>query len=160
MGIVGEMHAFRFLESKFKIDENAWVSEFRTKVLPLRKGQKDQTSDSLGYDFRFTTDDRKTWYVEVKATTEDGTSFDISAGQLAVARRVAVSNDERWRVLRVRRALSKQPECDWLPNPFESDVGQRLRLRQGSMTVEYALSKNSKDERAVASTVQSEPEEK
>ena len=159
VGIVGEMHAFRFLKSKFNIDECAWVSEFRTKVLPLRKGETDQTSDSLGYDFRFEHDDKE-WYVEVKATTEDGTSFDISAGQLAVARRIAAGNDERWRILRVRRALSKQPECDWLPNPFESDVGQRLRLRQGSMTVEYALSKNSEDEQAVASTLQSEPEDK
>ena len=169
VGIVGEMHAFRFLKSKFNIDKYAWVSEFRTKVLPLGDGEKDETSDSYGYDFRFTYDDKdpqidgdkraRRWYVEVKATTEDGTSFDISAGQLAVARRVAASNDERWRILRVRRALSKQPECDWLPNPFESDAGQRLRLRQGSMTVEYALSKNSEDERSVASTQQCEPED-
>ena len=139
VGIVGEMHAFRFLQSKFDIDEHAWVSEFRTKVLPLREGETDETSDSHGYDFRF-THDGKTWCVEVKATTEDGTSFDLSSGEIAAASRIAPRKDERWRILRVRRALSEQPECDWLPNPFDPVAGHLLRLRQGSMTVEYTLS--------------------
>ena len=143
VGIVGEVHAFRFLESRFGIDENAWVSQFRTKVLPLRKGERGKASDSLGYDFRFTDHDGTTWCVEVKSTTEDGTSFDLTPGEVAAARRVALGKDERWRILRVRRALSEQPECDWLPNPFEPGAGQRLRVRQGSMTVEYAPSKST-----------------
>ena len=140
VGIVGEMHAFRFLRSRFNIDEDAWVSEFRTKVLPLREGETDKTSDSLGYDFRF-THMGETWCVEVKATTEDDTSFDLSSGEVAAASRIAGRKDERWRILRIRRALSK-PECDWLPNPFEPGAGQLLLLRQGSLTVEYTLSKN------------------
>ena len=140
VGIVGEMHAFRFLQSKFNIDEHSWVSEFRKKVLPLRTGEVDQTSDSLGYDFRFAYAG-KTWCVEVKSTTDHGTSFDLSSGQIATASRIAVRKDERWRILRVRKALSKRPECDWLANPFEPGAGQRLRLRQGSMTVQYTLSK-------------------
>ena len=146
VGIVGEMHAFRFLQSRFKkTDEHSWVSEFRTKVLPLRPREVDQTSDSLGYDFRFTYAG-KTWCVEVKSTTDHGTSFDLSSGQIATASRIAVRKDERWRILRVRKALSKRPECDWLANPFESGAGQRLRLRQGSMTVRYTLSKNRRND--------------
>ncbi len=146
VGIVGEMHAFRFLQSRFKkTDEHSWVSEFRTKVLPLRPREVDQTSDSLGYDFRFTYAG-KTWCVEVKSTTDHGTSFDLSSGQIATASRIAVRKDERWRILRVRKALSKRPECDWLANPFESGAGQRLRLRQGSMTVQYTLSKNRRND--------------
>jgi len=36
VGIVGEIHAFLYLQSKFEnITVDAWVSEFRTKVLPL-----------------------------------------------------------------------------------------------------------------------------
>ena len=148
VGIVGEMHAFRFLQSKFKLDEHAWVSEFRTKVLPLREGEKDEISDSLGYDFRFSYGG-KTWCVEVKATTENGTSFDLSSGEIAAASRIAARKDERWRILRVRRALSDQPECDWLPNPFEPGAGQRLRLRRGSMTVEYTPSNDEGNSAAV-----------
>ena len=159
VGIVGEMHAFRFLESRFGIDENAWVSQFRTKVLSLRKGERGKASDSLGYDFRFTDHDGKTWCVEVKSTTEDGTSFDLTPGEVDAARRVALGKDERWRILRVRRALSERPECDWLPNPFEPGTGQRLRLRQGSMTVEYAPSKSEEDVQSAIITPQPEPED-
>ena len=143
VGIVGEMHAFRFLHSRFSIDEDAWVSEFRTKVLPLREGETDKTSDSLGYDFRF-PHKGETWCVEVKATTEDSTSFDLSPGEVAAATRIARMKDECWHILRVRRALS-EPECDWLPNPFK-DADQRLLIREASLTVEYTLSKNSGDD--------------
>ena len=141
VGIVGEMHAFRFLRSRFDIDERAWVSEFRTKVLPLQEGERDKTSDSLGYDFRFAYDG-KTLCVEVKATTEDSTSFDLSSGQIDTANRIANKKDWRWRVLRIRRVFRTQPQFDWLPNPFEEGVGHRLRLRRGSVTVEYTPSRN------------------
>ena len=144
VGIVGEIHAFRFLRSKFdNITADAWVSEFRTKVLPLPEGEKDKTSDSLGYDFRF-IHDATTWCVEVKATTEDATSFDLSSGEVAAASRIAPRKDERWRILRVRRALSAQPEFDWLPNPFEPGASQHLQMRQGGMTVAYTLSRNGR----------------
>ena len=136
VGVVGEMHAFRFLRSRFGIDEHAWVSESRTEVLPLRDGEADVTSDSLGYDFRFSRDGT-TWCVEVKSTTENGTSFDLSSGQINVASRLANRKDRRWRILRVRQALTEEPEFDWLPNPFEDGASKRLRLQSGSMTVAY-----------------------
>lgn len=158
VGVVGEMHAFRLLQDKFGIDESAWVSEFRTKVVPLLDGEEDVTSDSHGYDFQFTYE-RTTWCVEVKATTGDGTSFDLPSSELNAASRIAPRKDERWCILRVRQALSERPECDWLPNPFEPDAGKHLRLRQGSMTVEYGLSKNRKDDRPATNTARSEPED-
>ena len=146
VGIVGEIHAFRFLRSRFDVDERAWVSEFRTKVLPLQEGERDKTSDSLGYDFRFAYDG-KSWCVEVKATTEDGTSFDLSSGQIDTANRIANKKDWRWRILRIRRVFGEQPEFDWLPNPFEQGAGQRLRLRRGRVTVEYTPSGNMESDR-------------
>ncbi len=146
VGIVGEIQAFRFLRSKFdNITADAWVSEFRAKVLPLPEGEKDKTSDSLGYDFRF-IHDATTWCVEVKATTEDGTRFDLSPGEVAAASRIAPRKDERWRILRVRRALSVRPEFDWLPNPFEPDATPLLQMRQGGMTVAYTLSKSGRND--------------
>ena len=57
---------------------------------------------------------------------------------MAAAKRIAAREDEHWRILRVRRALSDKPEFDWLPNPF-GPGGQRLRIRRGGVTVEYAL---------------------
>jgi len=140
VGIVGEMHVYRYLKSEFKIDENGWVAQFRSKVFPPGSDEKDTTDDSLGYDFEFLHPDGKVWCVEVKSTTGDGTSFDVTAGELAAARRLAGSKEKRWRFLRVTRAFSKQPEFDWLPNPFEPD-GRFLQLRQGSMSVDYRRTK-------------------
>ena len=142
VGIIGEMQAFRFLKIKFGIDESAWVSEFRNRVVPLLDGEKGETSDSYGYDFRFEYDG-KTWCIEVKATTGDGTSFDLPSSELNAASRIAPRKDERWCILRVRQALSERPECDWLPNPFEPGSGECLRLRQGGVTVEYTRSENT-----------------
>ena len=135
VGIVGEMHAFRFLHGKFGIDESAWVSESRTKVVPLLDGEEDLTSDSLGYDFRF-THDQVTWCVEVKATNGDGPGFGLPPSELGAAARIAPRRNERWRILRVTKALARKPECYWLPNPFEPGPGKRLRLRrEGGVTV-------------------------
>ena len=141
VGIVGEMHVYRYLKSAFDIDENRWMAQFRTKVFPLGSDEKDTTDDSLGYDFEFPHPDGMTWCVEVKSTTRDGTSFDVTAGELAAASRMAGSKEKRWCFLRVRRAFSKQPEFDWLPNPFEP-AGRFLQLRQGSMTVDYRRAKD------------------
>ena len=141
VGIIGEMQAFRFLRDRFGIDERSWVSEFRSRIVPLLDDERDETSDSHGYDFRF-EHDGKTWCVEVKATTGDGTSFELPSSELNAASRIAPSKDELWRILRVRRALSDRPECDWLPNPFEPGAGDRLRLRQGGVTVEYERSES------------------
>ena len=147
VGIVGEMHAFRFLRDKFGIDESAWVSESRTKVVRLLDGEEDVASDSLGYDFRFTRD-RVTWCVEVKATNGDGTGFGLPTSELGAATRIARRRNERWRILRVTKALARKPECYWLPNPFEPGPGERLRLRrEGGATVEYSLPKSAKGER-------------
>ena len=149
VGIVGEMHAFRFLEAEFgdSVKTSAWVSESRTKVEPLLDGEEDLTSDSLGYDFRF-THDHMTWCVEVKATTGDGTGFGLPPSELNAAARIAPRRNERWRILRVTKALSERPECYWLPNPFEPGPGELLRLRpEGGSTVEYSLPESAKGDR-------------
>ena len=141
VGIIGEMQAFRVLKDEFGINESAWVSEFRSRVVPPLDGEKDQTSDSHGYDFRF-EHEGKTWCVEVKATTGDGTSFELPSSELNAASRIAPSRDQLWRILRVRQALSKRPECDWLPNPFEPGARERLRVLQSGVTVEYERSED------------------
>jgi len=136
VGIVGEMHAYRYLKAAFGIDENGWVAQFRTKVFPVSSDEKDTTDDRLGYDFEFPHPDGKVWCVEVKSTTGDGTSFGVTAGEIAAARRLAESKEKRWLFLRVRRAFSSRPEFDWLPNPFEP-AGRFLQLRVDRMTVDY-----------------------
>lgn len=143
VGVVGEMHAYRFLRAKFGGDivtRDAWVSEIRLKVLPLVKGEPDNTSDSHGFDFQFIHRRRK-WHVEVKATTEDDPQFDLGISEINTATHLARARGGSWRILRVRNALSDQPEFDWLPNPFEEGSSKLFRLHKGGMRVSYTRKK-------------------
>lgn len=139
VGVVGEMHAYRFLCAKFGSDvvtRDAWVSEIRLKVLPPVEGEPDNTSDSHGFDFQFIHCRRK-WHVEVKATRGDDPQFDLGISEINTATRLARARGGRWRILRVRNALSDQPEFDWLPNPFEAGYSKLFRLHRGGMMVSY-----------------------
>ena len=139
VGIVGEMHAYRFLRLEFgsaAITPDTWLSEIRLKVMPLVAGEPDNTSDTHGYDFRFTH--RRTWlHVEVKATAGDEAQFDLGISEIEAATRLARARSGKWRILRVRRALSSRPEFDWLPNPFQEGFRQHFRLHKGGMRVSY-----------------------
>lgn len=141
VGIVGEMHAFRFLRAEFGneiVNRNSWVSEFRLMVLPPVTGEPNTTSDSLGFDFRFRDHEKKLWHVEVKATIGDDTQFALGISEVKAATRLAHKRGERWRILRVRNALSDQPEFDWLPNPFEDGSRTYFRLQEeGGLRVSY-----------------------
>ena len=84
---------------------DAWVSEIRQLVLPPVPGEPDDASDSHGFDFRF-IHRRKRWYVEVKATTGDDPQFELGISEIQAATRMARGHGGRWRILRVRSALS------------------------------------------------------
>ena len=143
VGIVGEIHAYRFLRAEFGKDvvtRDAWVSGIRLKVLPLVKGEPDNTSDGHGFDFQFRYSGEK-WCVEVKATTGDDPQFDLGISEINAATDLARVQGGRWRILRVRNALSEQPEFDWLPNPFEEGFSKLFRLHRGGMKVSYIRKK-------------------
>ncbi len=142
VGIVGEMHAYRFLRAKFGnnvVTWDTWVSEIRLKVRSLVKGEPDNTSDSHGFDFQFSYHGKK-WHVEVKATTRDDPQFDLGVSEINAATDLA-RRGGRWRILRVRNALSEQPEFDWLPNPFEEGFRKYFHLHRGGMMVSYRRKK-------------------
>ena len=139
VGVAGEIQAFRFLREEFGRDvvtRDAWVSEIRLRVFPLVNGEPDNISDGYGFDFQFTHRGKK-WYVEVKATTGDDQQFDLGISEIEAATRYARKRRGRWRILRVRKALSDQPEFDWLPNPFEEGFKKKFRLHGGGMMVSY-----------------------
>ena len=140
VGVVGEMHAFIYLQAKFKdaVTLDNWVSKNRLKCLPLVPGEQDETDDSLGYDFSF-SHQGENWRIEVKATVEDKTQFELGTTEIKAASRIAQSSSEQWRVLRVRRALSEEPKFDWLPNPFKEGFGKHFRLSSSGMWVSYRL---------------------
>ena len=88
VGVVGEMHAYRYLRKEFggrAVRARAWVSETRLKVLPLVEGESDETSDGHGFDFRFSHDGIG-WRIEVKATRGDEPSFDLGISEIQARR--------------------------------------------------------------------------
>ena len=138
-GIVGEIHAYRFLRAEFGsevVSRDAWVSENRLKVLPLVDGEPNNASDSHGFDFQF-RHRRGKWHVEVKATIGDDPQFELGISEIKAATRLARARGGRWRILRVRNVLSERPEFDWLPNPFEEGFREHFRLHRGGMVVSY-----------------------
>ena len=142
-GIVGEIHAYRFLRAEFGSDivtPDAWVSEIRLKILPRVEGEPNNTSDSHGFDFQFRHRRRK-WHVEVKATTADDPQFELGISEIKAANRLARERGGRWRILRVRNVLSDRPEFDWLPNPFEEGFKKHFHLHRGGMLVSYTPEK-------------------
>ena len=139
------MHAFRFLREEFggrAVRPAVWVSENRRKVIPLVDGELDEISDALGFDFRFGHRGIR-WYIEVKATKGDNLSFDLGISEIEAASRIArlSPDNHRWRILRVRNALSEEPHIDWLPNPFDRGHANKFRLHRGGMVVSYSRSR-------------------
>ncbi len=143
VGVVGEMHAYRYLKEEFGkevVTRDAWVSELRLKVMPLVQGETDHTSDGHGYDFCFRVG-RKMWLVEVKATKGDDTQFDLGISEIQAASRYAGDRYHSWRILRVGNALTAIPQFEWLPNPFEEGFRNYFRLQKAGMAVSYARKK-------------------
>ena len=66
-------------------------------------------------------------------------SFSFPPSEIRAATRLANSQRDRWRILRIRRALTDSPEIDLLPNPFETGFSDLFRLSSGGLTVRYAL---------------------
>ena len=141
IGVAGEIWAFQYLRSEFgetAVKHECWVSEIRRNVLPPAEDDPHDINDSHGFDFRFTDRQRRKWHVEVKATVGDDSSFDLGISEIRAATQLARTRGGRWRILRVRNALSEQPEVDWLPNPFEDGFKDRFRLHRGGMRVSYS----------------------
>ena len=140
VGIVGEMHAYRYLQKEFghhAVTPDAWVSANRLKALPLVAGEPDRTDDSLGFDFCFRSNDVR-WHVEVKSTMEDNQQFELGITQINEATRLAKGEpNNRWRILRIRDALSCQPKFEWLPNPWHDGSARHYRLLKGGIRVSY-----------------------
>ena len=92
-----------------------------------------------GFDFRFGHKGIR-WCVEVKATKGENLSFELGISEIDAATRIArqSADSHRWRILRVRKALTEKPEIDWLPNPFEKGFEKNFRLHRGGMVVSYA----------------------
>lgn len=137
IGLVGEIFTYRMLRKHFGeavVSPSVWVSENSLHRFP-----QNEADDGLGFDFRIVVG-RRTWLIEVKATTGHETTFDLGPTEVRAAMECAASKSRTFRVLHVRDVLSTAPSALFLPNPFSPDGQRRYRLDDAGLYVRYTLS--------------------
>lgn len=128
IGLIGERLALIVLKAHYGrcVSAKSWASTNVSKVHKHCGGD-----DRLGYDFHF-RHKYVEYFVEVKATTGDDTTFEMGPTELAHASSVAGLKTKRYVVLRVCHALGVAPTFEVLPNPYEDHEGKvYAKLRSG-----------------------------
>ncbi|MGW0121450.1 sacsin N-terminal ATP-binding-like domain-containing protein [Streptomyces sp. NPDC003327] len=130
VGLAGEIAALHWLMARYdSVDESAWVSGYRNKVLGDGLGD-----DSLGYDL-VVERSRSSLFFEVKSSAGGEGEFVLSPTEIARAR--SLRKRQRYHVLYVSHALDADlRRIHLLPNPlhprsarFFRSVGEGLRYR-------------------------------
>ncbi len=122
-GLIGEIFVYELFRKLFPdFDERAWQSENRQKY-----GLEGAGSDALGYDFSYrdvkgkltTRTDKPMCYIEVKATTTDGSdAFPISANEWEKARECHLTSDTVYIIVRVANVREAPRISDMIYDPF------------------------------------------
>ena len=92
VGIIGEMHAYRYLQKEFEDGRSVRAHGSRSrglKVRPLVEGEKDEISDGARIRLPGSLTKASDGHVEVKATKGDDTSFDLGISEIEAATRIA-----------------------------------------------------------------------
>ena len=134
IGLLGELTVYHWLKARqpgHDIDA-CWVSS-NSEQFTGRKG-----CDGLGYDFRIAFN-KQTWFIEVKASTEDPCRFELGETEVRRARDVARSRSaERYVVAYVANVGStKATTIDILPNPLGPDADGVLNIAGDSIRFNF-----------------------
>ncbi len=112
VGFMGELVAFEWLKRQYGVGPEPWRSRNRRFVFP-----HDDGDDSLGYDFEIVQ--RRPLLFELKATTTDDPSFEMSESELRVASDNAAN--DRYRIIFLNRVNdSTTRSLVVLPNPLSA----------------------------------------
>jgi hypothetical protein len=143
LGMAGEIHAFRRLQSQYGPDivtSSSWVSTNGTTVFPENKSF---ANDAAGYDFKFTAGDRP-FFVEVKSSSGADETFTLGSSEIRFAMELArpkrIKSKERFIILRVLDTLSAQPSFQVLPNPYDERYQDYYIIVEAGARVRYRLS--------------------
>jgi len=132
IGLAGEIFAYRMLKKHYgdAMTPSAWVSTNSQYCFPANPGD-----DSLGYDF-CVTKRKRTFYVEVKATTRQDELFELGSSEIRWA--VECARRERgYRILHIHNVLSSAPVAHFLPNPFETRNKDLFRTDESGLLIRY-----------------------
>jgi hypothetical protein len=130
IGRLGELSVYHWLKSRQPGQDIdlGWVSGNAGPFVG-RDG-----NDSLGYDFRIKFN-KQTWYIEVKASTEDPCQFEMGETEVRFARDVARSRKpERYVIAYVANVgQTGQTTIDILPNPLSPEGDSALSIAGDSI---------------------------
>lgn len=130
IGRLGELTVYHWLKARQPGQDidRCWVSGNAA----LFNGQ--EGSDGLGYDFCISFN-KQTWYIEVKASTEDPCQFELGETEVRKARDVARSRSaERYVIAYVANVGNTgSTTVDILPNPLSPDADGVLNMAGDSI---------------------------
>ncbi|MDO9528359.1 MAG: DUF3883 domain-containing protein [Syntrophales bacterium] len=134
IGLAGEIHAYRSLLKNYGagvVNPNCWISENS-----LRKYPQNKVNDRFGCDF-MVRHERKTFYIEVKATSGDEEYFELGLSEIRLAVEKANRRRDKFLIIHVTNALSEMPEFQFLPNPYDKKHQRSYDIRNAGLQIRY-----------------------
>jgi hypothetical protein len=136
IGLAGEIHAYRVLQSIYGIDSvgpSSWISEYSRKKFP-----ENAADDGYGCDFKIHKNG-KVDFIEVKATQGDDESFELGSSEVELAIDCANRRNKKFMILHVLEALSETPRFRLLPNPYDRKFKNKYKFEEAGLRVRYLI---------------------
>ena len=134
VGLAGEIHAYRVLRKKYGstiVNSSSWISENSTFKFP-----GNSVSDDHGCDFKI-KHNKKTYFIEVKATQGDEEVFKLGISEIRRAVEVANRRKEKFIIFHITDALSDSPKFRFLPNPYDKKYSKMYRIFKAQLKIKY-----------------------
>lgn len=134
VGLAGEIHAYRVLRKKYGstiVNPSSWISENSTFKFP-----GNSVSDDYGCDFKIKYN-KKTYFIEVKATQGDEEVFELGLSEIRRAVEVANRRKEKFIIFHITDALSDSPKFRFLPNPYDKKYSKLYRIFNAGLKIQY-----------------------
>lgn len=134
VGLTGEIHAYRVLRKKYGssiVNPSSWISENSTYKFP-----GNSVSDNFGCDFKI-KQNKKTYFIEVKATQGDEEIFELGLSEIKRAVEVANRRKEKFIICHITEALSDSPKFQFLPNPYDKKYTKAYRIFNAGLKIQY-----------------------
>lgn len=134
VGLAGEIHAYRVLRKNYGstiVNPSSWISENSTFKFP-----GNAVSDDYGCDFKI-KHNKKTYFIEVKATQGDEEVFELGLSEIRRAVEVANRRKEKFIIFHITDALTDSPKFRFLPNPYDKKYSKMYRIFNAGLKIQY-----------------------
>lgn len=134
VGLAGEIDAYRVLRKKYGptvVNPSSWISENSIFKFP-----GNSVSDDYGCDFKINLN-KKTYFIEVKATQGDEEVFELGLSEIRRAVEVANRRKEKFLIFHITDALSDSPNFRFLPNPYDRKYSKLYQIFNAGLKIQY-----------------------